>query len=178
MGIFDVLGGGRRSGGISPIALAVLGTLAYRTLKGRGRLAEMLGTGQSVPGTTGTSGSSAATGSVDPAPGTAGLSGVLSGLGGGGLGAGLKDLLDRFRQSGHAEKAQSWVSTGANRPIAPSELEQVLGAERIQWLMEQTGLPREQLLAGLSSELPTAIDKLTPAGEVPPDDELDRQIHH
>jgi uncharacterized protein YidB (DUF937 family) len=69
------------------------------------------------------------------------------------------------------------VSTGANRPIAPSELEHVLGAERIQWLMEQTGLPREQLLAGLSSELPNTIDKLTPNGQVPADDELDRQLH-
>jgi len=179
MGMFDVLGGGRRSGGFSPIALAVLGTLAYRTLKGKGRLAEILGTGQGAPSTSGTSGSSAATGNLASAPAAAGgSSGVLGGLGAGGLGAGLKDLLDRFRQSGHADKAQSWVSTGANTPIAANELEQVLGAERIQWLMEQTGLPREALLAGLSNELPAAIDKLTPTGEVPTDDELDRQLHH
>lgn len=174
MGIFDVLGGGnRRGGGMSPIALAVIGTLAYRALKGKGRLADMLGTGQSAPSTAGTSSNRAPT--TD-----AGASGsVLSGLaGGGGLGAGLKDLLDRFRQSGHDDKAQSWVSTGANRTIAPSELEDVLGAERIQWLMEQTGLPKEQLLAGLSSELPDTIDKLTPNGQVPPDDELERQLSH
>ena len=152
MGMFDVLGGGtRRGGGVSPIALAVIGALAYRALKGKGRLADA---------------------------GTGGLGGVLGGLGGGGLGAGLKDLLDRFRQSGHEDKAQSWVSTGANRSIAPNELEQVLGAERIQWLMEQTGLPKEQLLAGLSSELPSAIDKLTPNGQVPTDNELDQQLRH
>ena len=171
MGMFDVLGGGqRRSGGMSPIALALLGTLAYRTLKGKGRLADMLGTRQGAPATPGTSDT------ADPTrPSTGGLGGVLSG---GGLGAGLKDLLDRFRQSGHEDKAQSWVSTGSNRPIAPNELEQTLGAERIQWLMEQTGLPKEQLLAGLSSELPETIDKLTPDGHVPSDDELDRRLQH
>jgi uncharacterized protein YidB (DUF937 family) len=167
--MFDVLGGGnRRGGGMSPITLALLGTLAYRTLKGKGRLAEMLGTAPGNPNTAGTA--------ADPnRPTTGGLGGVL---GGGGLGAGLKDLLDRFRQSGHEEKAQSWVSTGANRPIAPHELEQTLGAERIQWLMEQTGLPKDQLLAGLSNELPEAIDKLTPDGQVPSDEELERRLQH
>jgi uncharacterized protein YidB (DUF937 family) len=129
--------------------MGVLGLLAYRAVKGKGGLAGMLGTGQS-PGAAG-----------DP-------------LSGGALSGGLKDLLDRFRQSGQEDKAQSWVSTGPNKPIAPTELEQALGEERIQWLMEQTGMPREQLLAGLSSELPDAIDKLTPDGRVPTDEELSR----
>jgi uncharacterized protein YidB (DUF937 family) len=174
MGAFDILGGGnRRGGGMSPIALAVLGALAYRTLKGKGRLADMLGTGQGAP--------NAASTGVDPTTAGAsagGLGGVLGGLGGGGLSAGIKDLLDRFRQTGHEDKAKSWVSTGANSPIAPHELETALGAERIQWLMEQTGLPKEQLLAGLSQELPSTIDKLTPNGQVPTDDELTGEIRH
>jgi uncharacterized protein YidB (DUF937 family) len=188
MGMFDVLGGGnRRGGGMSPIALAVLGALAYRTMKGKGRLADMFGTGQGAsntagaggqqPGTAGNAGENRQPGAASTA-GEGGLGGVLAGLGGGGLGAGLKDLLDRFRQTGHEEQAKSWVSTGENRPIAPPELEDVLGPERIQWLMEQTGLPKEQLLAGLSRELPTAVDKLTPNGEVPTDEELTKQLNH
>ena len=59
------------------------------------------------------------------------------------------------------------MSTGPNKSIAPQELEQSLGEERIQWLVEQTGMPREQLLAGFCGELPDAIDKLTPNGRVP-----------
>ena len=94
--------------------------------------------------------------------------------GGGSLGAGLKDLLDRFRQNGQEDKVQSWVSTGANKPIAPTEIEQALGEERIKWLVEQTGMPRDQLLDGLSGELPQAIDKLTPDGRIPTDEELSR----
>jgi uncharacterized protein YidB (DUF937 family) len=142
MGLFG--GGGR---GMSPLKMGVLGLLAYKALKGKGGLGGILGSGNS--------------------PGAAG-----GPLAGGALGGGLQDLLDRFRQSGHEDKAQSWVAKGTNKPIAPQELEQTLGEERIQWLIEQTGLPRDQLLSGLSSELPNTIDELTPDGRVPTDDEL------
>ena len=155
MGLLDILGGPSRRGGamprggMSPITMAVLGVLAYRTMKGKGRLADMLGTG------------------------AGGAGGLLSGaMGGGMLSGGLQDLLARFRQAGHEDKAQSWVAKGANRPIATHELEQALGEERVQWLMEQTGLPKDQLLAGLSDELPNAVDRLTPDGRVPTDEEL------
>lgn len=160
--MFNTLGGNRGRGGMSPIMLGLMGLLAYRTLKGKGKLADMLGTNQAGAG-------------VDGAPTGGGTGGVLGGaLGGGSLGAGLKDLLDRFRQNGQDDKVQSWVSTGANKSIAPNEIEQALGEERIQWLMEQTGMPREQLLDGLSGELPQAIDKLTPDGRLPTDEELSR----
>ena len=149
MGILDMLGGPTRrsGGGMSPIMMGLMGLLAYRTFKGKGRLADMLGTGSN------------ATGAAEP-------------LGGGALGGGLKDLLDRFRQSGQGTKADSWVAKGPNHPIAPQELETALGEERIQWLMEQTGMPKDQLLAGLSSELPDAVDQLTPEGRLPTDAEL------
>ena len=161
--MYNTLGGGNRGGGMSPIMLGLMGLLAYRTLKGKGKLADMLGTNQTGTNQTGSD--------VGNAPAGGGLGGVL---GGGSLGAGLKDLLDRFRQSGQEEKVQSWVSTGSNKPIAPNEIEQALGEERLQWLGEQTGMPRDQLLNGLSGELPQAIDKLTPDGRLPTDEELSR----
>ena len=162
--MFNTLGGGNRGrGGTSPIMLGLMGLLAYRTLKGKGKLADMLGTNQAGANQAGTD--------AGGAPTSGGLGGML---GGGALGAGLKDLLDRFRQNGQEDKVQSWVSTGANKSIAPNELEQALGEERIQWLMEQTGMPREQLLDGLSGELPQAIDKLTPDGRLPTDEEISR----
>jgi uncharacterized protein YidB (DUF937 family) len=160
MGLFDLQGGGGRMAGMSPIKMGVLGLLAYKVLKDKGGLASILGSDKS-PGVS--SGASS--------------SGPLSGgpLSGGALGSGLKDLLDRFRQSGQEDKAQSWVAKGTNKPIAPQELEQTLGEERIQWLMQQTGLPRDELLSGLSSELPDAIDELTPDGRVPTDDDLSQR---
>jgi uncharacterized protein YidB (DUF937 family) len=42
--------------------------------------------------------------------------------------------------------------------------------------MKQTGLTREALLEGLSRELPSTIDQLTPDGRVPTEQEAARRI--
>jgi uncharacterized protein YidB (DUF937 family) len=160
----NILGAGSRGrGGMSPLTMALLGVLAYRTFQGKGRLADMLGrtSGQQNPG--------------------GGLGGLLGGLLGGGaaggtLSGGLKDLLKQFQQAGQGDKAQSWVTQGPNKPLSSSELEQALGPEKIAWLMQETGMSREELLAGLSRELPEAVDKLTPDGRVPTEQEAARMV--
>ena len=43
----------------------------------------------------------------------------------------------------------------------------MLGSEKIEWLMKQTGMSRDELIAGLSRELPTVVDQLTPEGRLP-----------
>lgn len=176
MALFNI--GGSHRGGMSPLTMALLGVLAYRTLHGKGRLAEMLGMNQpSNPGPAPSSrapGAAPSGGPVSILPGGlgGGLGGMLGGiLGGGALSGGLQDLLKQFQQNGHGEKADSWVSTGPNKPVAPHELEQVLGNERIDWLTRETGMSREQLLAGLSQALPQAVDQLTPNGRLPTEDE-------
>jgi len=58
--------------------------------------------------------------------------------------------------------------------IAPHELEQALGQERVRWLMGQTAMPKDQLLSGLSGALPEAINDLTPNGHIPSDEQLAR----
>ncbi len=176
MSLLNMLGGGRRGGGMSPVTMALLGLLAYRTVKGKGRLADMLGTNKpaagGVPG-----GAPGGTGGLGGLAGMAGMGGLGALLGGGALSGGLKDLLDRFRQTGQEHKAQSWVATGTNQPIEPSDLEKALGDERIDWLVEQTGMSRADLLAKLSGELPAAVDELTPDGRIPTDDELAQRLN-
>lgn len=166
MGLLDgILGGGmRRGGGMSPITLALMGLLAYKTLKGK-NLSEMFG---------------GATPAGGP-PSGGGLGGILGGLlGGGGAGGilsgGIGDLLNQFQQNGQGDKAKSWVSTGQNEPVSPTELEKALGPERIQWLMNQTGMNKAELLAGLSKELPTVVDTLTPDGRLPTEQEASRMV--
>jgi uncharacterized protein YidB (DUF937 family) len=178
MALFNI--GGSQPGGMSPLMLALVGVLAYRTMHGKGRLAEMLGMHPegSAPGTAGPPPSGAV-----PAGGPGGLTGMLGGgglggllggvLGGGALSGGLQDLIKQFQENGHGDKADSWVSAGANKSVSPPDLEQALGEERIQWLMHQTGLPRDALLSGLSQQLPAVVDKLTPNGRVPTDQEAD-----
>jgi len=105
-----------------------------------------------------------------------GLAGVLQDLGrnlsgaspGGILSGGLSELIDRFRQSGQAETADSWVRHGPTRPVAPAELERAGGPDTLDTLSRQTGLSRQELLERLSRELPDAVDKYTPDGRLPP----------
>jgi uncharacterized protein YidB (DUF937 family) len=166
MGLLDILGtSGTQRGGISPLTLALMGVLAYRTMKGKGRLADILGMSPNAQATGGAAG------------GLGSLGGLLGGGAAGSiLSGGLGDLLRRFQENGHGDKAQSWVATGSNEPIAPNELEQALGPERVQYLRQQTGMTKDELMAGLSAKLPQVVDKLTPDGRVPSLEEVDRLI--
>ena len=186
MALFN-LGGGR--GGMSPLTMALLGVLAYRTLHGKGRLADMLG--MKHPGDPGSAAAPEAPPTGVPSGGlgsvlpgglgsvlSGGLGGALGGgaLGGGALSGGLQDLLKQFQQNGHGDKAESWVSTGPNKPVAPHELEQALGNDRIDWLTRETGMSRDQLLTGLSHALPQAVNQLTPNGRLPDEQEMARLV--
>jgi uncharacterized protein YidB (DUF937 family) len=138
---------------------ALLGLLALAGYQNRDKIAEMLGGGATQPA--GAQGGGAA----------GGLGGILENLkgagGGGFLGQGLNELIDRFKQSGDGEVADSWVRTGPNQEVAPDKLEHALGPDVLQTLTEKTGLSRQELLARLSRELPSAVDRYTPDGRLP-----------
>ena len=48
--------------------------------------------------------------------------------------------------------------------------------EQIEFLMARTGLSRQELLAGLSEQLPQAVNHLTPDGRLPTPDEVNRAV--
>jgi uncharacterized protein YidB (DUF937 family) len=146
---------------------ALLGLLAIAGYQNRDKITEMLGgLGQNKPGAAGQSGLGGLIGQL-----TSGLSGATSG---GLLSGGLSELIDRFKQSGHGETAESWVGTGPNKPITPAQLEQAIGPEVLETLSRQTNLSREELLARLSRNLPDAVDKYTPQGRLPTEADLSR----
>lgn len=106
-----------------------------------------------------------------------GLGGLLGGAAAGGvLGGGLNELLKGFQQSGHAQQAQSWVGAGANEEISPNDLASALGGDTLDALTQQTGMSRDELLSGLSQQLPDFIDQLTPDGRMPTHDEWSRMV--
>src|SRR3954447_3060034 len=148
---------------------ALLGLLAVAGYQNRDKIAEMLGgIGKSTPTDGGQSGnaSSSEQGGIGGLLGQ--LSSSLGGASAGGiLSGGLRELVDRFRQSGHAETADSWVGTGPNKPITPPQLQQAIGPDVLDALSKQTGLSQEELLGRLSRELPNAVDKYTPQGRLP-----------
>jgi uncharacterized protein YidB (DUF937 family) len=106
------------------------------------------------------------------------LSALLQGAGGAGLGgllgAGLGGLLQQFEEAGHGERAQSWISSGGNKSLSPSDIEQTFGADTIDAIAQQVGLPRSELLSGLAEALPQAVDQMTPDGRMPTPDEWSR----
>jgi uncharacterized protein YidB (DUF937 family) len=148
-----------------PSFTALLGLLAVAGYQNRDKLAELLKSAtQGAPGAPGTQ--SSASGGLGGLLGN--LTSSLGGAGAGGLlSGGLGELVDRFKQSGHGDTADSWVGTGPNQPVAPHQLEQAIGPDVLAALTKQTGLSREELLARLSRELPEAVDKYTPDGRLP-----------
>jgi uncharacterized protein YidB (DUF937 family) len=146
---------------------ALLALLAVAGYQNRDKIAEWLGgTGQGKPGAAGQGGIGGLVTQLRNSLGGANAGGILSG--------GLGELVDRFKQSGQAETAESWVKTGPNRPCTPAQLEQALGPQVLDTLSQQTGLSRDELLARLCRELPDAVDKYTPQGRLPTEGELSR----
>ena len=155
-----------------PSMVALLGLLAVAGYQNRDKIAEVMGGRQQEPdGRTGPSDPPSQGGLLDK------LGGLLGGAGAGSvLSGGLRDLVDRFKQNGQGQAADSWVSTGPNQQIRTDQLEQAIGPEALNTLLEKTGLSREELLSRLTRELPTAVDKLTPEGRLPTEAEAARLI--
>jgi uncharacterized protein YidB (DUF937 family) len=195
MGLLDVLNGmqnGPRgpshpgeqsgSGGMSPMTMAILALLAWKGIKhftgnnaaptqAPPRLPGNLNA--SLPGGLGGSGSGG--GLSDMLKG--GLGGLLAGGAAGSiLSGGLGDLLSQFQQKGLGDQADSWVSNGPNKQIAPGDLANALGADQIEALSSQSGLSRDELLQGLSQYLPDVVNHLTPDGRLPNENEISKWI--
>jgi len=145
-----------------PSMTALLGLLAVAGYQNRDKISEM------IKNATSSAGSDTGTQS-GPLGGLLGnLGGMLGGAGAGSLlSGGLGELLAKFQQNGLGDTAQSWVNNGPNQPISPQDLKQAIGPDVLATLEQQTGLSQQDVLARLSRELPGAIDKYTPEGQLP-----------
>ena len=162
MGVLDSVFGSAAGTGVpggnlaKPIIIALLGLMASRALSGSRATA---GPSPTSPG--GMPG-------VQPgAPQDLSLGGILGGLGG---------LLESFTKSGQGDVINSWIGTGANKNITPAQLGNALGGETLDQLSTQTGLSKEQLTAQLSQALPQVVDKLSPDGRLPDEQDLSRML--
>jgi uncharacterized protein YidB (DUF937 family) len=144
---------------------ALLGLLAIAGYQNRDKIAEML-RGVSKPGSVGQGSIGGLLGQLSSKLGGASAGGILS--------SGLGELVDRFKQRGLGDTAESWVKTGPNKPCTAAHLEQAVGPEVLATLSEQTGLSRQELVSRLCRELPDAVDKYTPQGRIPTELELSR----
>jgi uncharacterized protein YidB (DUF937 family) len=198
MGLLDVLNGmqngprgpsnpsAQSGGGMSPMTMAILGLLAFKAVK---HFTSSQPGAAPAPSPGGSANAAPAGGGIGGGPGGALAGGGLGDLLKGGLGGllaggaagsvisgGLGDLVKQLQQNGHGDTANSWVSPGPNKPISPGDLANALGADQIGMLSSQSGLSREDLLAGLSQHLPDVINHLTPDGRLPTESELSDRL--
>ncbi|KWV47037.1 MULTISPECIES: YidB family protein [Rhizobium] len=92
--------------------------------------------------------------------------------GDGGLLGGLGGLLGKLTEAGQGDTVDSWVQPGQNKPIAPGSLNDALGSKTISDLARQAGISEQELLNQLSTVLPGVVDKLTPRGQLPTQEQI------
>jgi uncharacterized protein YidB (DUF937 family) len=113
-----------------------------------------------------------------------GLGGMLgSALGGGQANAqaqapaapdmgGLGGIIEAFQKGGLGHIADSWVGTGENMPVAPEQISQVFGEDKISAMASQLGMSHGDVSGGLAKILPDLINHVTPNGQVPQDNNM------
>lgn len=127
-----------------PSLAALLGLLAVAGYQNRDKIKDLI-SGAAGSGT-----------GPAPAPGTTASSGGF-----------LNDIVDKFRNIGAGQAADSWVAKGPNAEVTTQQTEGALGGDLIDQLVKQTGLSRDELLARLSKVVPDAVDRMTPDGRIP-----------
>jgi uncharacterized protein YidB (DUF937 family) len=155
-----------------PSLLALLGLAAVAGYQNRDKIAGAIKDAQTRRDTPGAEQS--------PLDGIlAGVGDIFSGGGDGGnvLSGGLNDLIDRFKQAGQGETADSWVTPGVpTRGLTPAEVEQAIGADNLAELSQRTGLSHQELVQRLATTIPETVDHLTPGGHMPTESDARRHF--
>ena len=108
-------------------------------------------------------------------PGLAGLTSLAEGTHGSLMKAlarvlvdsgGFNAALDAFRSKGMEAQVRSWIGRGRNLPITAEQVEQGLGAERIEQIAAEAHMKPSDVKIRLSTMLPTLVDRITPNGSL------------
>jgi len=85
---------------------------------------------------------------------------------------GLSGLVEKVAAGGLGDQVASWVGTGNNIPITAEQIQEVLGSSFVQGLAQKMGINSADVAGILASLLPQVVDKLTPDGQVPANNQL------
>lgn len=94
---------------------------------------------------------------------------VIGNLLGGGSekqGIDLGGLLGSLKDSGLQNVAESWLGDGDNEHISRSQIESMLGSDKIQEAASQLGADQNDLLRGLQDMIPQVVDKSSSGGSL------------
>ena len=80
---------------------------------------------------------------------------------------GAPGVLQKFRDAGMAEEVDSWLATGENLPLAPSQIEAALGTPVLTDIAQKFHMSLDEVAQTLANYLPKVVDRLSPDGKVP-----------
>jgi uncharacterized protein YidB (DUF937 family) len=86
--------------------------------------------------------------------------------GSGGSGIDLGSIVGSLQNSGLADVAESWLGDGDNAHISRSQIESLLGSDKIKNAATQLGADQNDLLRGLQDLLPQVVDKSSSGGNL------------
>jgi uncharacterized protein YidB (DUF937 family) len=89
---------------------------------------------------------------------------ALTGLLGGSDGLDIGDLISKFQGGGMADLVSSWLGDGSNQSIAPSQVVDMLGGDKVSAFASQLGMSPDQAAGGLADAIPQMIDKASSGG--------------
>ncbi|MEU6984492.1 YidB family protein [Streptomyces sp. NPDC046324] len=79
----------------------------------------------------------------------------------------LGGLMDMLTEAGLADQAQSWIGTGRNQPVSGDQIAQALPDDTLKKVAADAGVSPDEAAQQIAQVLPRAVDKLTPAGQMP-----------
>jgi len=80
---------------------------------------------------------------------------------------GISSLQQNAQSHGLGQIVQSWIGNGNNQPIDQSQVQGLVGEDRINQLASRAGVSHSLASSALSRILPVIVDKLTPQGKLP-----------
>lgn len=100
-----------------------------------------------------------------PSPGD--LTDILGQIFGGGGAQKLPDVVKQFEEKGMRDQVESWIGTGANKPVDRRQIEDVFGQRELDRMAQQKNIDRNRLAEVLAKYIPQIINELTPGGQMP-----------
>ena len=101
------------------------------------------------------------------------MSALVPVLGGLLASGGLQKIMGGLKANGLSSQAESWVGTGPNQAVDGSQMEKAVGKEQIQAVAKELGISESQAADVVAKALPEVVNKVSPEGKLPPEQDLD-----
>jgi uncharacterized protein YidB (DUF937 family) len=88
----------------------------------------------------------------------------------------LQKFKERAQKEGLGDIFDSWVGKGENKPITGDQVKQAADPENVQRIADEAGVSVDEAAEELSKAMPEVVDKLSPEGQLPSDDEVRSEL--